>query len=222
MEMEKVKATKAEALDNAEGPGPFRLIATLGLAGFLSGACLVGAFLYTQPLIQAARARAMEAAIYEVLPGCKRFEAMVLSDGKLVPSKSGSDENRVFAGYDAEEQLVGYAIESGISGFQDVISALFGYVPQSQTIVGLKILESRETPGLGDKIFKDPEFAENFKKLQVEPEIRLVKKGEKQNPNEVDAITGATISSKAVVGLLNSGVGKWQEVLDRPALEIDL
>lgn len=219
MEMEKGKATNAEAANSAEGPGPFRLIATLGLAGFFSGACLVGAFLYTQPLIQAARAKAMEAAIYEVLPGCKQFEALVLSGGQLIPSKAGNSENRVFAGYDAEGKLVGYAIESGISGFQDVIHALFGYVPQSQTIVGLKILESRETPGLGDKIFKDPEFAGNFKQLQVEPEIMLVKNGQKQNPNEVDAITGATISSKAVVGLLNSGVGKWQKVLDGPALE---
>jgi electron transport complex protein RnfG len=215
--MEKEKATHAELTNPADGPGPFRLIATLGLAGFLSGACLVGAFLYTQPLIQAARARAMEAAIYEVLPGCKRFEGLTLSGGQLLPSKAGTSENRVFAGYDGEGKLIGYAIESGISGFQDVINGLFGYVPQTRTIVGLKILESRETPGLGDKIFKDAEFAENFKDLQVEPEIRLVKKGEKQNPNEVDAITGATISSKAVVGLLNNGVGKWQKVLERPA-----
>ena len=214
--MERKKAAVAGP-NQTEGPGPFRLIATLGLAGFLSGACLVGAFLYTRPLIQAARAKAMEAAIYEVLPGCKRFEAFAFSAGQLVPYRANDGENRVFAGYDAEGKLIGYAIESGISGFQDVIQALFGYVPQRQTIVGLKILESRETPGLGDKIFKDAEFAENFKNLQVEPEIRLVKKGEKQNPNEVDAITGATISSKAVVGLLNNGVGKWQSALEGPA-----
>jgi len=211
-----IKQSEMENKETKEA-GAFQLIATLGMAGFLSGACLVGAFLYTRPMIQAARARAMEAAIFEVLPGCKRFETFTLEKGKLVPLRGNSEEERVFAGYDGEGRLIGYAVQSGISGFQDIIHALFGYVPQSRTIIGLKILESRETPGLGDKIFKDPEFAENFKNLQVEPEILLVKKGEKQNPNEVDAITGATISSKAVVGLLNNGMEKWKNALGASA-----
>jgi electron transport complex protein RnfG len=199
-------------------PSPLRLISTLGLAGLVSGACLVGSYLYTLPLIQAAKARAMEAAVYEVLPGCESFETLELRAGMLVPQKEGSGGDRVFAGYDATGRLIGYAIQSRISGFQDIIEGLFGYRPESKTIIGLKILESRETPGLGDKIFKDPEFAANFQELQVEPTILLVKKGAKQRPNEVDAITGATISSKAVVGLLNSGIGKWKPVLgDAPA-----
>jgi len=217
--MEKEKTTHLAGAKPDEGTGPLHLIATLGLAGFLSGVCLVGAYIYTRPLIQAARAKAMEAAIYEVLPGCKRFEVFALSGGKLTRQKAGGGENRVFAGYDSEGKVIGYAIQSEISGFQDVINALFGYVPQNRSIIGLKILESRETPGLGEKIFKDPAFAENFKQLQVDPEIRLVKKGEKQKANEVDAITGATISSKAVVGLLNNGVRKWKEVLEEPVPE---
>lgn len=203
----------------AEKPEPsaFRLISTLGIAGFLSGAALVGAYMYTLPLIQAARARAMEAAIYEVLPGCVRFETYALQGGKLVRQESSAGENRVFAGFNEAGEPVGYAIQSQVIGFQDVVAGLFGYLPESRTIVGLKILESKETPGLGDKIFKDEAFTANFQKLQVEPEILLVKKGEKQNPNEVDAITGATISSRAVVNLLNLGVNEWKDVLETTA-----
>lgn len=47
--------------------------------------------------------------------------------------------------------------------------------------------------------------------LAVEPEIVAVKKGQKKNKNEVEAITGATISSKAVVNLLNNTIDIWEK-----------
>ena len=71
------------------------------------------------------------------------------------------------------------------------------------------MLESRETPGLGDKINKDVDFLANFTDLAVEPTIVGVKKGEKAKPNEVDCITGATISSKSVIKILNTSTGEW-------------
>jgi electron transport complex protein RnfG len=58
----------------------------------------------------------------------------------------------------------------------------------------------RETPGLGDRIGRDPDFLENFKNLEatlLHP-ITVVKHGAKKNPWEIDAISGATVSSRAV------------------------
>ena len=55
------------------------------------------------------------------------------------------------------------------------------------------------------------EFQNNFKALSVKPEMIIVKKDKKTNPNEVQAITGATISSKAVVKLLNNTINRWDE-----------
>ena len=75
-------------------------------------------------------------------------------------------------------------------------------------------MESRETPGLGDKIIADPHFKANFSELKVDPKIELVKKGEKVSPNQVDAITGATISSKAVVAIISKGNADWLDKLD--------
>ena len=193
-------------------PSSFRLIATLGLAGFFSGLVLVGGYIFTQPIIEDNKARALNEAIYKVLPGCVDAKPMALSDGALVPAAADAPA-RVFAGYDAEGRFIGYAVTVQEPGFQDIIGGIFGYSPEKKQIVGLEILESKETPGLGDKIFKDQAFTAHFKSLAVDPEIVFVKKGERANPNEVEAITGATISSKAVVRMLNKGMEEWGEAM---------
>ena len=98
-------------------------------------------------------------------------------------------------------------------GFQDTIAILYGYKPGEKIVVGMEVLESRETPGLGDKIYKDAVFVAGFSALSVEPEIFAVKKGTKSQPNEIDAITGATISSKAVVRIINEAHAAWSAQL---------
>jgi electron transport complex protein RnfG len=96
---------------------------------------------------------------------------------------------------------------------------LYGYMPGDQLVVGMEILESRETPGLGDKIYKDAEFVAEFSALSTDPEIVAVKKGTGSLPNEVDAITGATISAKAVVRIINETHTAWMEQLPPPGSE---
>ena len=83
----------------------------------------------------------------------------------------------------------------------------------------MEILESRETPGLGDKIYKDADFVAEFSALSVEPEIVAVKKGTATLDNHVDAITGATISAKAGVRIINETHVAWAEQLPTPGTE---
>jgi electron transport complex protein RnfG len=78
----------------------------------------------------------------------------------------------------------------------------------------MEVLESRETPGLGDKIQKDPAFLGRFRDLATAPRIELVK-GRASRPNEIDAISGATISSKAVVRILTDANERWLAPLAR-------
>jgi len=211
--------------DQAKEPSSFRLIATLGVAGFVSGIALVGAFLYTQPMILANKVEALKAAIYKVLPGCADYEPLLLSNGKLGPLPEGVSLGQegvnpeVFAGYDEKGTFIGFAVKVEEPGFQDVIGGIFGYDPVGERIIGMEILESKETPGLGDKIFKDKDFKANFMELVTKPEIVAVKKGEKENPYEVEAITGATISSKAVVRMLNKGMVAWEGPMKEFAAE---
>jgi H+/Na+-translocating ferredoxin:NAD+ oxidoreductase subunit G len=203
-------------------PSSFKLILALGIAGLISGIILVGTFIFTDPIIKANKAAAIQRATHKVLPSCDSFITLILVNGKLIEKvidpnnkKEESDKNElvVYAGFKGEE-LVGFAIPGSEPGFQDIIGTIFGYDGTKKVIIGFEVLESKETPGLGDKIFKDADFQTNFTALAVEPEIIAVKKGEKQNPNEVETIAGATISSKAVVRLLNKTMAIWQNIID--------
>jgi len=186
-----------------------RLVMTLGVAGLLSGLAIVGAYRLTLPVIQANQAEALRRAVFKVVPGAERLERLVVRDGALVPAgDSAADEPSVYAGYAADGGFRGYAVPSAGPGFQDTIRLLYGYDPERDRVVGMEVLESRETPGLGDRIYKDEEFVAQFRDLAVEPEVVLVKE-EPTAPNQVDAITGATISSTAVVKIVNAGNEEW-------------
>jgi electron transport complex protein RnfG len=193
------------------------MMVTLGIAGMCSGLAIVGIFLVTQPMIERNRAEALEAAIYRVLEGAKTRVSYVLREGKLAPFESPDDslpkEEAVYAGYDEAGALVGFAVPAEGPGFQDTIKLLYGYNVEKKRVVGMEVLESRETPGLGDKIIKDMNFVGSFRDLAVEPKIVAVKGGRSQE-NEVDAISGATISSVAVCNIINNSNSRW---LDRLA-----
>jgi len=203
-----------------EEPSSFTLILTLGLAGFISGLILVGAYLFTKPIIAQNKAMALEAAIFKVLPGTTNFTTLTNLNGTLVEVTDTENvesdlSEKIYLGYNQQNSLVGIAIPGKEPGFQDIIEAIYGYEIIGQTIIGFEVLESKETPGLGDKIFKDPDFQTNFTSLQVEPEISITKKGKKERNNQVEAITGATISSRAIVRLLNKSLDKWQPLISQ-------
>jgi len=197
-----------------------RLVATLAIAGLISGIAIIGIYEVTLPTITINKARELRAAVFKVIPGVTRMQKLVYRSGELVPSaETERDEQPVYAGYDDAGIFVGYAIPGEGPGFQDTIGILYGYRPEQQLVTGMEVLESRETPGLGDKIFKDAEFVGSFRELAIEPEIVAVKRGKKSGPNEIDTITGATISSKAVVRIINETHETWSARLPPPGSE---
>ncbi len=201
-------------------PSSLRLVGTLVVAGMLSGLVLAGVHQITAPRIEANKARALREAVFRVIPGSSGIRRLVLRDGRLVlvTEGEGPGEPAIHAAYDAGGTFLGWAISGDGPGFQDTIGVLYGYDPARRVVTGMHILESRETPGLGDKIYKDADFVANFDGLAIEPPIVVVKDG-RDADNEVDAITGATISSKAVVKIINDANERWLGVLphDPPA-----
>ncbi len=119
--------------------------------------------------------------------------------------------------YESEK---GTAIEITGPGFWGTIDAIIALEPDFQTIIGFKVLKHSETPGLGGRITEDT-FQDQFRGKRVLPEIRIVKriKDQKENTesitratpmskanNQVDAITGATQSSKAIERIINDNI----------------
>ena len=229
MTADKPDATSTPARDSNDGaavesePSSIRLIATLAIAGLISGVAIIGIYEATLDTITANKARELKEAVFKVLPGVAKMQKMIFKDDKLIATNTQEkDELPIYGGYDNEGQFVGYAIPGEGAGFQDTIKILYGYKADTRKVVGMEVLDSKETPGLGDKIYKDLSFVANFDDLTVEPEIVAVKKGKKSAPNEIDAITGATISSKAIVKIINQTNQIWLSNLPEPGQEPEL
>jgi len=193
------------------------LIATVGIAGLISGLAIVGTYEATLPRILENQAAALRAAVFEVVPEAARLSPMVESEGELGPADPSADTPggqapgagaEVFAAWTESGDFAGYAIAAEGPGFQDTIKLLFGFDAERQRVVGMQVLESRETPGLGDKIFKDAAFVAEFRDLAVSPAVKVVPKGTDDSPNAEDGITGATISSKAVAKIVTAGAAR--------------
>lgn len=198
---------------NAPEVSSVRLLVTMAAAGAIAGLLIVLAYTSTAPIILANRMAAIDLAIYEVLPGIERYETLYLQDGTLTstePAKvDGHETEQVYAGFAADGRLAGFAIPAREPGFQDPIEILYGFDPRSDTTLGLTILSSRETPGLGDKI-QDDAWRAQFKGAHAP--VNATKRGAIP-PGEVLMITGATISSRSVVAGINTSVAHWRPLL---------
>ncbi len=202
-----------------------RMVLAMGSIGLIAGSLLVLVYVWTLPAIERNRAEALERAIFEVLPEARETATFAVADGGLAPAgETEPGTQRIHAGYAADGRFVGAAIEASGQGFQDTLRVLYGYAPDCECIVGFTVLESKETPGLGDKIETDPKFTANFAALDVQLDpatgelrnpIVLVKPGQKTEPWQIDAITGATISSRAVANILHDSTAVTVPLLSR-------
>lgn len=199
------------------------LIRALGGVGTFCGLLIVLTWQLTLPTITRKKAIYLENAVYRTLPGATKLKTFAAVGEQLVDSEGVAEPDALFyVGYNKNNQLVGIALTAAGQGFQDTLRILYGYDPEKETLIGFGVLESRETPGLGDKIEKDPVFLANFEALDVAlahgapaNPITLVPKGAKENPWEIDAISGATITSRAVVDILAKDTARWLPLLQQ-------
>lgn len=197
-----------------------RLVGTLAGAGAFAGLLIVLVFGWAQPRIAAHQAGVLADAVGEVLGAPARTERLWVVDGEIVTNlPAGADSSkaeRVWAGYDAAGRRVGFAVLGAEPGFADVITLLFGYDPAEKRVLGMKVLDNKETPGLGDKIVKDTAFVGGFRGARGP--LAGVKPGAGRGAEqEVDLITGATISSRTVVEIINHRMEKVGPLLERYA-----
>jgi len=218
--MNGVDATGVTATPQAPRVSAARLVVTLGGSGALAGALIVIAYLLTLPAIEAHRAVRLNAAVTEVLRGPKRYDTLYVVGGALRRDPpAGTDPKtleKVYLGHAADGSPVGYAVVAQEPGFADVVGVIFGYDPATKKLLGMKVIESKETPGLGDLIEKKKEFVSQF--VGRATPLKGVKAGAgKGDPAEVDLITGATISSRTVVRIINNALARLGPALKNGA-----
>ena len=194
----------------------WRLLVTLGGAGAIAGLLIVLVYGWTAPRVAAHRAAVLRTAIEEVLRAPARADTLYLHGGALVARPpagvDGADLERVYVGYDDGGRPAGYAITASSAGFADQVGLIFGYDPERRQLLGIKILSTKETPGLGDKIER-PGFTDQFRG-RVAP-LRGVKGAAGgDDASAVVMVTGATISSRTVIRGINDAVVRWQPLID--------
>ena len=190
--------------------------------GMMSGLLIAVVYGNTRPIIEKNRAEALERAIFAVVPEASQRTTYALDETGRLRADPEAGGERVHAAFDETGRLVGIAIEAAGMGYADTISVLYGYSPDKQAIVGIRVLASKETPGLGDKIETDPDFLANFEALDARLDatgsglahrIVTVKRGEKTEAWQIDGITGATISSIAIGDILAASSERWLPLL---------
>ncbi len=178
------------------------MIIVLTVVSLFSGLSLVYMNEYAEPLIKINQEKAMKEAIFKVLPDAKDVEK-IEQDGRVI-----------FKTVNEAGELVGYAFVAEGSGYQGIIKIMVGINPELEKLTGIDILESVETPGLGAKITQD-DFKSQFKGISVSPGIEYIKAKKPENPNEIQAITGATVSSRSVVNILNTTIREIEEIVKK-------
>ncbi len=178
----------------------FKMILVLTVSAILSGAVLAWFNQFTEARVIANKLAELRRSLNEVVPGMTKYEEVV--------------KKRDFAVYKvlSGDKVAGYAIEAVGNGYQDKIRILIGVTPDLSKIYALRVLEQKETPGLGAKI-SGKDYLKGWNDRDATKELVLVKGREPEKPNEVHAITGATITSKAVVKIVNSGLKEAKELL---------
>jgi electron transport complex protein RnfG len=198
-----------------------RIYAVVLSVGVVCSLAIVTVYEFTRPIIERNKIALRRDAIGDVLSDAATIAAFHLDpiSGQFqATSTDAAVLDLVFAGFDRHGELVGLAIETQGMGYQDSIRLLYGYSPDEQAIIGIRILESRETPGLGDRIETDADFLSNFHRLdvrlnadgrQLAHTIEFVKPGKKTAGWQIDGITGATISSRAIAEMLRDSTASW-------------
>jgi len=138
-----------------------------------------------------------------LLPEAENFIALD-TEIEIESTRGKKEKVKVYKAV-SEDECVGWSFNAAGSGFADKIELVVAVDKDFQKLAGFDVLASNETPGFGDQIKYDY-YRDQFKGAPAE-ELKLIASG---NPKKIDseivAITGATVSSEAVVEIINNSI----------------
>jgi RnfABCDGE-type electron transport complex D subunit/RnfABCDGE-type electron transport complex G subunit len=174
----------------------------------IAGLALSGVYVTTANRIAQNNALANQAAYQTVLPEAESFSSLSIEDA----SYDTVTVQAVLAGEDAEGNTVGYVISvhnsQAFSG--DGLTLAVGILPDG-TLTGIHFTQLSETAGMGMRC-SEPEFMIQFENVNV-PAFTLNKSGTSTQEDVIDSVSGATITSGAVVDAVNAALQYFAENL---------
>ncbi|MDF2839725.1 MAG: electron transport complex, RnfABCDGE type, subunit [Clostridia bacterium] len=188
------------------------------LSGVLFIVCAIAAVLLgftnevTFEKIAAQIEKANNEARQIVLPASDEFTK--LDETKLAEIKANPDYSIVRDVYEAKTggSLSGYTVMVAPKGYGGAIEMIVG-VDANGTVQGIKIGTNNETPGLGKNAEK-PAFSDQYKNKTWDSQISVIKSGTPKE-NEISAIAGSTITSKAVTEGVNKAMAVAKDLLSK-------
>lgn len=174
---------------------------TLCVVGSIAAAVLGISNEITSPVIKQTEVRKNTEARQSVLADAKEFDEV------KVDNVEGIIE--VFKGTNGGEE-VGYTIKVEIGGFSGPVEILVG-IDKTGLVTGMKVLSNSETPGLGKNAEK-PEFQASFSGKNSKDKVE-VSKTKPEKDNQVQAMTGATITTQAVADGVNLALDYFETAL---------
>ena len=178
-----------------------RMIVVLAVIAMVSGGVL--SFVYDWTGDHCRKPAAADgSSVFEVLPGAVRVEPLGTAPSTLVqddPETSREVEQtttQIFVGFDAQDKALGYAFVGEGPGYGGAVRILVGVDGESGEILNLAVLNHAETPGLGSKI-EEASFRNQFKGKTLDDPIAIGR--------DIDGISGATVSSRAVAEAVRRG-----------------
>ncbi|MEE4608714.1 MAG: FMN-binding protein [Desulfobacteraceae bacterium] len=174
------------------------------LLAVVFGALLAGVQTALGPAIVANKRNETLSRVPELIPPAAgaATKAELEIDTRMLPVARGG-RTAVYRVHRAlrDERLAGWVVQTAGQGYADRIEVLLGLSPQADVLTGLFVLDQKETPGLGAKIAAAPWRGQFVGKPAAVP-LEVVK-GRAAGGHQIDAVTGATISSRAVVDIVN-------------------
>lgn len=98
------------------------------------------------------------------------------------------------------------------TGLWGPIEGVLSMKQDMKTISGIEIIRQEETPGLGSRI-TERSFLDRFKSKMFAPNLKMVPEGQSKENNEIDAITGATLTSGALIAILNDQYKQFSAII---------
>jgi Na+-translocating ferredoxin:NAD+ oxidoreductase subunit G len=182
-----------------------KMVVVLTILSVISGGGLKGLQEFTAPNIEAAELELVKGpAVRDLLRGASNDP--VESRFKI---PDGDEEWTVFVGaFDGEPKVA--VLEVSGKGFADKFGLLVGFDVAENKLAGISVTTHKETPGLGSQAKDNPSFAAQFKGKPLDKPIRVSTDG-----GDITALSGATVTSRAVCEATNAAIAKFEELKPR-------